>query len=102
MILTQIELEKILKSFSENVETEEQTEDLIAYILEDLRSKNGYDPTDEEISVRSGELIGGYVLRRLTEKGIIEPYINPEDLDETTYGLTKLGKEIGEELCAVT
>ena len=101
MLITQNELEVILESFSQSVETEEQTEDLIAYILVELRSKNGYEPTDEEISLRSGQLIEGYILRKLTEQGLIESYIDSEDFDNTTFNLTDLGREVGEELCVI-
>jgi len=95
--VTQIELEELLSKFAKNIETSEDEERLIFYVYDELYKKHKFEPSTEDIQQRMKDLCNGYVLRTLTEKGILEPYFDP-DGDEDVFEVTEFGNRVYERL----
>ncbi len=98
--VTQSELDEILSAYNKGDQTEAQECRLVLYAYRELHTKNGFEPTTELIAERVTELINGYTIRQLTNKGLLDTYIDTDGND--SYGLTKLGKGVREKLEGTT
>ncbi len=94
--VSQDELEEILSAYNNDCQTEEQECRLVIYVRNELYAKNKFEPSAELIAARMTELVNGYTLRQLTNKGLLEVYIGDDGID--SYGLTKFGKHVNEAL----
>lgn len=96
VVPTQTELDDILSAYNADCQTEEQEESLVYYVMTELHKKNGYEPDTDQITNRLAELLNGFTLRKLCQKGVLDVYIDKDGGD--SYGLTPLGKELRAEL----
>ncbi len=95
--LTQIELDEILSKYHSSNETSEDEEKLIGYVFEELYKKNGCRPEPDQILSRFRDLVSGYILHQMVNKGVLEPYFDPEG-EEDTFEFTELGWDLNKQL----
>ncbi len=91
------ELESILEDFNNDVQTSEQEERLVYYIIRELADKGIRQYTAKQINERIGELRAGYLVTNLSKKGLLnmDMGLTPDD-DEVT--LTDKGREYAANL----
>lgn len=93
---SQIELDDILSAYNRNTQTADQEESLVYYVMDELYKSNKFIPDTEQITLRIAELLNGFTLRKLCQKGVLDVYIDKDG--EDSYGLTPLGKQLRAEL----
>jgi hypothetical protein len=95
--MTQTELEQILSKFNAGSETDDDWQSVVEYVCDDLKVKNGYDPTTEEITQQIQDMVTSYALRQLVKKGLIDPLV--DENGDFKFELTEFGNQVKEELC---
>jgi hypothetical protein len=95
--MTQTELEQILSKFNAGSETDDDWQSVVEYVCDDLKVKNGYDPTTEEITQQIQDMVTSYALRQLVKKGLVDPLV--DENGDFQFALTKYGNQVKEQLC---